>query len=173
MKIAKSLVSVLLVCFTWLDRWRSSGNIEWLFTYTPHFPRCICYIKSGPSGKTEIPPEEQQPDREAWKTKLVAVYCPAMEKQLKPHGEKKTKQLWGKMSWTRCFLKTERNCGTSDLVWWSSCDMNNVPKWKKQPLRLHMFPNSHNRCFTMHFLSGTWVEKGGSSPPHPPPILMQ
>lgn len=104
---------------------------------------------------------------QAWRMKLVAVYCPATEEQLKPHGKKKTKLLWGKMSWTRCFLKTERNCGTSDLVEWSSCDMNNIPKWKKQPLRLHMFPNSHNGCFTMHFLSGTWVGKGGSSPPQP------
>jgi len=47
------------------------------------------HIKSGHSGKTEISPEEEQPD----KMKLVAVYCPATEKQLKPHREKETKQL--------------------------------------------------------------------------------
>lgn len=71
------------------------------------------------------------------------------------------------------FWKTGRNCGASDLVVLSSCDMNKVHKWKKQPLKLPVFPNSCHGCFTMHCLSGTCVGKGGTSRPHPPPVLMQ
>lgn len=61
MKIAQSLVSVFLACFT-LDQ--MDGDAWGIFKHflpvqlTIQNVRCICYIQHSPSGKTEIPPEE-------------------------------------------------------------------------------------------------------------------
>lgn len=168
MKIAQSLViSLSCLLYTWSHGWRHLGNIQTLFTYTAHFPECKLHLLHSiwSFRQNWNPTWRRQPDREAWEKKLVALHCSAMGKQPKIFTRQITR--------TRFFLKTGRNCSVLDLAVLSSCDRNNVHKWKEQLLKLPDFPDSFYGCLIAHFLSGVWVGREGATSPHPPPLLMQ